>query len=65
MSKSNCSFYLKGLKRTYENTHKDFFVSFLVPVDPDEPEGLKTKEVIRKFEGTDPEEILSFIQMLN
>ena len=49
MSKNNCLFHLKGLERTYEDTHKDRFVSFLVSVDPYEPDGLKTKEEMRKL----------------
>ena len=53
MSKNNRSFQLKGLERTYDDTHKDRFVSFLVPVDQDEPDGF------------DPEEILSFIRIFN
>ena len=65
MSKNNCLFHLKCLERKYDDTHKDRFISFLVPVDPDEPEGLNTKEEIIKLEGTNPEEILSFIRMFN
>ena len=65
MSKNNCLFHLKCLERSYDDIHKDRFISFLVPVDPYEPAGLNTKEEIRKLEGTDPEEILSFIRMFN
>ena len=65
MSKNNYPFHLKSLENLYEDTRKDRFVSFLVPVDQDEPGGLKTKEEIRKLIVTDPEEILTFIRMFN
>ena len=65
MSKNNYPFHLKSLEKIYEDTRKDRYVSFLVPVDQYEPEGLKTKEEIRKLIVTDSEEILTFIRMFN
>ena len=40
-------------------------MSFLVPLDPDDPDGLKLKEEIKKLSNTDFEEVFTFLLMFN
>ena len=47
MSAENCSFTLKCSDTGIDEIRKDRYVSFLVPLDPDEPDGLKSKEEIK------------------
>ena len=63
MSANNCPFKIKGTEYNYEESRKDRFVSFLVPLHIDDTDGLTTKEEVRKLERTESEDILSFLRM--
>ena len=63
MSANNCPFNIKGTEYNYEESRKDRFVSFLVPLHIDDTDGLTTKEEVRKLERTESEDILSFLRM--
>ena len=49
MFANNCPFNIKGTEYNYEESRKGRFVSFLVPLDPDDTDCLFFGKKIRKF----------------
>ena len=60
MSAENCPFTLKGSDTGIDEIRKDRYVSFLVPLDPDDPDRLKSKEEIKKCQTLKPKKYLRF-----
>ena len=65
MSAENCPFTLKGSDTSIDKIRKKRYVSFLVPLDPDDPDGLKSKEGIKELSNTETEEVLTFLLMFD
>lgn len=65
MSSDSCFFTLKGSEIGIDEIRKDQCISILVPLDTDEPDGLKPKEEIQKLLIIDPKKILTFLLMFN
>ena len=61
MSSENCPFSLTKSIRTEDDRRKERFCKFEVPVDPLDPDGLKSTVEIMKLSSDDPEDILNHI----
>ena len=61
MSSENCPFSLTKSIRTEDDRRKDRFCKFEVPVDPLDPDGLKSTVEIMKLSSDDPEDVLNHI----
>jgi hypothetical protein len=65
MSAEKCPFEIEPKKESSSDTYrKDRFVSFDVPIDPDDPDGLKASHEFRRLDSPDPEDVLVFIETL-
>lgn len=63
MSADNCPFAFRGSDIGIDEIRKDRHVSFLIPLDHDDPDGLKSKEEIKKLSLTEPGEVFMVILM--
>ena len=61
MTSENCPFFLTKRERSEDDRRKDRFCKFEVPVDPDDPDGLKSTVEIMKLSSDDPEDVLNHI----
>ncbi len=66
MSAEKCPFEIEPRKETASETYrKDRYVSFDVPIDPGDEDGLKASHEFRRLDSPDPEDVLVFIETLN
>jgi transposase InsO family protein len=65
MAAENCPFKVEPRSESDSDTRrKDRFVSFDVPLDPAEPDGLKATHEFRRLDNTEPEDVLTFCETI-
>jgi len=58
MSASDCSFIIIQPEVNDDDKRSNHFIKFEIPIDPNEPDGLKTTIQFRKLESDEPEDVL-------
>ena len=58
MSASDCPFSIVRPENNDDDKKSDQFIKFEIPIDPNEPDGLKTIIHFRKLESDEPEDVL-------
>ena len=61
MSSENCPFKLSRPNGPDDDRSKDRFCMFEIPIDPNDPDGLKSATEVKKLNSDDPEDVLSHI----
>jgi len=65
MSASDCPFSIVRPEVGDDDKKADQFIKFEIPIDPNEPEGLKTIIQFRKLESDEPEDVLVHLRNFN
>ena len=65
MSASDCPFDIIRPENNDDDKKSDQFIKFEIPIDPNEPDGLKTIIQLRKLESDKPEDVLVHLRNFN